>query len=40
MLTTDYIETAHKFLNDADREYDAGDILQASESCGVPRRTW
>ena len=31
MLTTEHVETAQKFLNDADREYDAGDILQASE---------
>ena len=31
MLTTDHIETARQFLTDADREYEAGDILQASE---------
>ena len=31
MLTTEHIETAQKFLEDADREFDAGDILQASE---------
>lgn len=31
MLVDEHIETAQKFLDDADREYDAGDILQASE---------
>ena len=31
MLTTDHIDTARKFLDDADREFEAGDILQASE---------
>lgn len=31
MLATDHIETARQFLADADREYEAGDILQASE---------
>lgn len=31
MLTTDHIETAQRFLDDADREYEAGDIMQASE---------
>ena len=31
MLLTEHIETAQKFLEDADREFDAGDILQASE---------
>ena len=31
MLTEDHIDTAHKFLVDADREFEAGDILQASE---------
>ena len=31
MLATDHIETAQQFLRDADREYEAGDILQASE---------
>ena len=31
MLTTDHIETAQKFLEDADREFASGDILQASE---------
>ncbi len=31
MLATDHIETAQQFLRDADREYGAGDILQASE---------
>ncbi len=31
MLATENIETARKFLRDADREFDAGDILQASE---------
>ena len=31
MLATEHVETAQKFLIDADREYEAGDILQASE---------
>ena len=31
VLATDHIETARQFLLDADREYEAGDILQASE---------
>ena len=31
MLATEDIDTAHQFLADADREYEAGDILQASE---------
>ena len=31
MLATDHIETAEKFLQDADVEYEAGDILQASQ---------
>ena len=31
MLTEDHIDTAHKFLADTDREFEAGDILQASE---------
>ena len=31
MLVDEHIETAQKFLDDADREYDAGDVLQASE---------
>ena len=31
MLATEHIETAHQFLADADREYQAGDMLQASE---------
>ncbi len=31
MLATDHIQTAQQFLCDADREYEAGDILQASE---------
>ena len=31
MLATDHIETARQFLQDADREYEGGDILQASE---------
>ena len=31
MLVTEHIETAQKFLDDADREFEAGDILQASE---------
>ena len=31
MLAAEHIETTHQFLRDADREYDAGDILQASE---------
>ncbi len=31
MLATKHVETARQFLADADREYEAGDILQASE---------
>ncbi len=31
MLATDHIDTARQFLADADREYESGDILQASE---------
>ena len=31
MLTADHIETARQFLVDADREFEAGDVLQASE---------
>ena len=31
MLTTDHAQTAEGFLADSDREFDAGDILQASE---------
>ena len=31
MLAIEHIETAQQFLVDADREYEAGDILQASE---------
>ena len=31
MLMSEHVETAQKFLDDADREYAAGDILQASE---------
>ncbi len=31
MLATEHIETARQFLVDADREYEAGDMLQASE---------
>ena len=31
MLATEHIETARQFLADADREYEAGDMLQASE---------
>ena len=31
MLTSEHVETAQRFLDDADREYAAGDILQASE---------
>ena len=31
MLATEHIDTARQFLTDADREYEAGDILQASE---------
>ncbi len=31
ILATDHIETARQFLADADREYEAGNILQASE---------
>ena len=31
MLATEHIDTARQILLDADREYEAGDILQASE---------
>ncbi len=31
MLTTEHVTLARQFLNDADAEYDAGDIFQASE---------
>ena len=31
MLATEHIATAERFLRDADREYESGDILQASE---------
>ena len=31
MLTTDHAQTAEGFLADSDREFDAGDTLQASE---------
>ena len=31
MLATEHIATAQQFLVDADREYEAGDVLQASE---------
>ena len=31
MIATEHINTARQFLLDADREYEAGDILQASE---------
>ena len=31
MLATQHIETARQFLVDADREFESGDILQASE---------
>ena len=31
MLATEHIETARQFLSDADREFEAGDMLQASE---------
>ena len=31
MLATEHVETARRFLADADREYEAGDMLQASE---------
>ena len=31
MLATEHIQTARQFLEDADREYEAGDMLQASE---------
>ena len=31
MLTTDHAQTATGFLADSDREFDAGDTLQASE---------
>ena len=31
MLATERVETARQFLNDADREFEAGDTLQASE---------
>ena len=31
MLTTEHAETARKFLEDADREFEVGEVLQASE---------
>ena len=31
MLTTDHTQTAEGFLADSDREFDAGETLQASE---------
>ena len=31
MITSEHIETARNFLVDADREFEDGDILQASE---------
>lgn len=31
MLATEHIETARHFLAEADREYESGDMLQASE---------
>ncbi len=31
MLVADHVETAHDFLDAADREFDAGDVLQGSE---------
>ena len=31
MLATEHVETVRQFLADADREYEAGDMLQASE---------
>ena len=31
MITTEHLETARRFLRDADREFDSGDTLQASE---------
>ncbi len=31
MLATERVETARQFLNDADREFEAGDMPQASE---------
>ena len=31
MLTSEHVETAQRYLDDADRDYAAGDILQASE---------
>ena len=31
MLATEHVETARRFLIDADLEYEAGDVLQASE---------
>ena len=31
MRASEHVETARKFLADADREYEAGDALQASE---------
>ena len=31
MVSTQHIDTARKFLKDADREYEAGDVMQASE---------
>ena len=31
MLAAEHVETARQFLIDADREYEVGDVLQASE---------
>ena len=31
MLTQEHVQTAHEFLEDADREFAAGDTLQGSE---------
>ena len=31
MITTEHLETARRFLRDADREFESGDTLQASE---------
>ena len=31
MITSEHIETARRFLTDADREFEQGDLLQASE---------
>ena len=31
MLTSEHIDTARQFLSDADREFESGDRLQASE---------